>query len=177
MSSRASRRPPNVTCGAAILDSRWWCWKWRQPGLGARFWTPIVVVVENGDPSTSGRHLGWPHFRKRKWGHPRWRPEVEVPPFSTTTTMGVQKRALYYWARKSICKGQWYYVYDFSLTMTRSDEQRYTKSSIVSQIMKEICIDLNPSLRMPMALHRQVLRHRQVQWWHSLSRLCRHLNG
>ena len=27
----------------------------------------------------------------RKWGHPRWRPEAEGPPFSTTTTMGVEK--------------------------------------------------------------------------------------
>ena len=50
-------------------------------------------MVENGGPSTSGRHLGWPHFRFRKWGHPRWRPEVEGSPFSTTTTIGVQKRA------------------------------------------------------------------------------------
>ena len=76
-----SRRPPDVTCGAAILDSRWRRRKWRQPRLGAAFSIPIVVVVENGDPSASGRHLGWPHLRNRKWGHPRWRPEAEGPPF------------------------------------------------------------------------------------------------
>ena len=29
----------------------------------------------------------------RKWGHPRWRPEAEGPPFSTSTSMGVEKRA------------------------------------------------------------------------------------
>ena len=40
-SSRASRRPPDVTCGAAILDSRWERRKWRQPRLGAAFSTPI----------------------------------------------------------------------------------------------------------------------------------------
>ena len=76
-----SRRPSDVTCGAAILDSRWRRRKWRQPRLGAAFSIPIVVVVENGDPSASGRHLGWPHLRNRKWGHPRWRPEAEGPPF------------------------------------------------------------------------------------------------
>ena len=32
----------------------------------------------------------------RKWGHPRWRPEAEGPPFSTSTSMGVQKTSLYY---------------------------------------------------------------------------------
>ena len=29
--------------------------------------------------------------RKQKWGHPRWRPEAEGPPFSTSTSMGVEK--------------------------------------------------------------------------------------
>ena len=52
----------------------WWWWK-------------------NGGPSASGRHLGWPHFRFRKWGHPRWRPEAEGSPFSTTTTIGIEKAA------------------------------------------------------------------------------------
>ena len=33
----------------------------------------------------------------RKWGLPRWRPEAERPPFSTTTKMGVEKFSLYYW--------------------------------------------------------------------------------
>ena len=42
----------------------------------------------NGGPSSSGRHLEWPHFRNRKWGHPSWQPKAEGPPFSTTTTMG-----------------------------------------------------------------------------------------
>ena len=27
----------------------------------------------------------------RKWGHPRWRPEAEGPPFSSTSTIGVEK--------------------------------------------------------------------------------------
>ena len=32
-----------------------------------------------------------------KWGHPRWRPEAEGPPFSSTSTIGIEKLALYYW--------------------------------------------------------------------------------
>ena len=59
------------------LDSQ----KWRQTGHGENFSNRIVVVVENGGPSASGRHLGWPHFwvtrnqvirdggRKRKGRH------------------------------------------------------------------------------------------------------------
>ena len=30
-------------------------------------------------------------FPDRKWGHPRWRPEAEGPPFSTSTSLGVEK--------------------------------------------------------------------------------------
>ena len=62
-SSRASRRPPDIISAVAILDPRWRGRKWRHPGPGESFSTPIVVVVENGGPSASGRHLGWPHFR------------------------------------------------------------------------------------------------------------------
>ena len=91
MSSRASWRPPNVTCGAAILDSRWRRRKWRQPGLGVLFSIPIEGEVQNGDPSASGGHFGWPHLRNRKWGHPRWRPEAEGPPFCTSPSMGSKK--------------------------------------------------------------------------------------
>ena len=96
-SSRASRRPPNVTCGAAILDPRWRRRKWHQPGLGASFSIPIEGEVQNGDPSASGGHLGWPHLRNRKWGHPRWPPEAEGPPFCTSPSMGIEKLALYYY--------------------------------------------------------------------------------
>ena len=31
-----------------------------------------------------------------EWGHPRWRPEAEGPPFSTSTSMGIEKFSLYY---------------------------------------------------------------------------------
>ena len=56
-----------------------------------------VAVAQDGGPSASGRHLGWPHFRKfREWGHPRWRPEAEGPPSCATATMGVEKLSLYY---------------------------------------------------------------------------------
>ena len=62
-SSRASRRPPDVISTAAILNPRWRRRKWHQPGLGVLFSTPIAEAEENGGPSASGRHLGWPHFR------------------------------------------------------------------------------------------------------------------
>ena len=62
-SSRASRRPPYVISTVAILDQRWLRRKWCHPGPGAGFSTPIAEAEENGGPSASGRHLGWPHFR------------------------------------------------------------------------------------------------------------------
>ena len=63
-SSRASRRPPYIISTVAILDPRWLRRKWRHPGPGAGFSTPIAEAEENGGPSASGRHLGWPHLRK-----------------------------------------------------------------------------------------------------------------
>ena len=84
-SSRASRRPPDVFSTAAILDSRWWCRKWRHPEPGASFSIPIAAAAQDGGPSASGRHLGWPRTgneviqdgdRKRKGRHlappPQW---------------------------------------------------------------------------------------------------------
>ena len=83
-SSRASRRPPDVISAVAILNPRWRRRKWRHPGPGVLFWIPIAVrgakwrpfrfrspswmtseiplrcAVQNGGPSASGRHLGWP---------------------------------------------------------------------------------------------------------------------
>ena len=47
--------------------------------------------MQNGGPSASGRHLGWPHFRFRKWGHPRWPPEAEGSPFCTSPSIGIEK--------------------------------------------------------------------------------------
>ena len=63
-SSWASRRPPDVISAVAILDPRWRRRKWRHPGPGAGFSTPIAEAEENGGPSASGRHLGWPHLRE-----------------------------------------------------------------------------------------------------------------
>ena len=63
-SSRASRRPPDVISAAAILNPRWRRRKWHQPGLGVLFSIPVVAVAQNGGPSASGRHLGWPHLRE-----------------------------------------------------------------------------------------------------------------
>ena len=61
---RTSRRPPDVISTVAILDPRWRGRKWRHPGPGARFSIPIAEAEENGGPSASGRHLGWPHLRE-----------------------------------------------------------------------------------------------------------------
>ena len=96
-SSRASRRPPDVISAVAILDPRWRRRKWRHPGPGAVFSTPIAAAAQDGGPSASGRHLGWPHLRNRKWGHPRWRPEAEGPPSCAAAALGVEKTALYYY--------------------------------------------------------------------------------
>ena len=63
-SSRASRRPPDVISTIAILNPRWRRRKWHQPGLGVLFSIPVVAVAQNGGPSASGRHLGWPHLRE-----------------------------------------------------------------------------------------------------------------
>ena len=41
-------------------------------------------------------------FRNRKWGHPRWRPEVEEPPSCATTTVGIEKFSLYYFKRQRL---------------------------------------------------------------------------
>ena len=35
-----------------------------------------------------------------EWGHPRWRPEAEGPPYCASASMGIEKAALYY--------SQWY---------------------------------------------------------------------
>ena len=130
-SSRASRRPPNVTCGAAILDPRWRRRKWHQPGLGASFSIPIEGEVQNGDPSASGGHLGWPHLRNRKWGHPRWPPEAEGPPFCTSPSMGIEKLALYYSWVQPDCQlgisGMTYYKLVTDLVRSREGEILLTK--------------------------------------------------
>ena len=51
-------------------------WRWKMAAL------PLPVAIL--DDFISG---------SRKWGHPRWRPEAEGPPFSTSTSMGVETPA------------------------------------------------------------------------------------
>ena len=48
--------------------------------IGRPFRPPLRSEEQDGGPSASGGHLGWPHSRFRKWGHPRWPPEAEGPP-------------------------------------------------------------------------------------------------
>ena len=90
---RMTSRPPSQTL-FSILPS----WMRSSKTLGA-FWSP------------SDCHLWWRHLhflcfllhiaqlsahKKRKWCHPRWRSEAEVPPFSATTTIGLHKCTIYY---------------------------------------------------------------------------------
>ena len=51
-------------------------WRWKMAAL------PLPVAIL--DDLICG---------SRKWGHPRWRLEAEGPPFSTSTSMGVEKPA------------------------------------------------------------------------------------
>ena len=57
-------------------------WRWKMAAL------PLPVAI-----------LDDLICRNRKWGHPRWRPEAEGPPFSTSTSMGIEKITLYYSCR------------------------------------------------------------------------------
>ena len=64
--------PCNSSIGRVFRPPLWWWWKMAALPLPA-------AILDDLIPGT------------RKWGHPRWRPEAEGPPFSTTTTMGVEK--------------------------------------------------------------------------------------
>ena len=53
------------------------------------------------------RHIGWGHFPcgsdltgNGKWGHPRWWPEAERPPFSTIHHHRGRKTHQWFWRRK-----------------------------------------------------------------------------
>ena len=97
-SSRASRRPPDVISTIAILNLRWRRRKWRHPGPGARFSTPIEEwggkwrPLRFRSPSWvtsfvgTGNEVIQDGRRKRKGRH--------FPPHSS---MGIEKRALSYW--------------------------------------------------------------------------------
>ena len=52
-------------------------WRWRKMAA-----LPLPVAIL--DDLISG---------SRKWGHPRWRPEAEGPPFCATATIGLEKPA------------------------------------------------------------------------------------
>ena len=52
-------------------------WRWRKMAA-----LPLPVAIL--DDLISG---------SRKWGHPRWRPEAEGAPFSSTSTIGIEKLA------------------------------------------------------------------------------------
>ena len=53
---------------------------YNNSSIGRPFRPLLRSEEQDGGPSASGGHLGWPHSRFRKWGHPRWPPEAEGPP-------------------------------------------------------------------------------------------------
>ena len=95
---RTSRRPPDVISDLAILDPRWRGRKWRHPGPGARFSTPIAARGAKWRPfrfrspswmtsfAGTGNEVIQDGDRKRKGRH-----------FAPRAAMGVEKRALYYY--------------------------------------------------------------------------------
>ena len=99
-SSRASRRPPDVISTAAILNPRWRRRKWRHPGPGARFSIPVVEGGGKWRPfrfrspswvtsfAGTGNEVTQDGDRKRKGRH-----------FPPPSTIGIEKRALYYSCR------------------------------------------------------------------------------
>ena len=117
-------------------ESKYRMWLMQSPPRpGESFSTPIVVVVENGGPSASGRHLGWPH--SREWGHPRWRPEAEGPPFSTTTTMGVEKLSLYYLSSCSMRYISVPSMWSMPLLLTQRKQRKGTKRVKLSHMKNQ----------------------------------------
>ena len=90
---------PDVTCGTAILIPRWRRRKWRQPRPRVAFSTPIVEVEENGGPSASVRHLGWPHFRVPEMRSSKMAAESGRAAIFLHLHNGVEKAALYYYCR------------------------------------------------------------------------------
>ena len=106
-SSRASRRPPDVISTAAILNPRWRRRKWRHPGPGARFSIPVVEGGGKWRPfrfrspswvtsfAGTGNEVTQDGDRKRKGRH-----------FPPPSTIGIEKRALYYYSLILRC-GHW----------------------------------------------------------------------
>ena len=94
---RRSRRPPDVISDLAILDPRWRGRKWRHPGPGASFSTPIAARGAKWRPfrfrspswmtsfAGTGNEVIQDGDRKRKGRH-----------FAPRAAMGVEKLALYY---------------------------------------------------------------------------------
>ena len=101
---RTSRRPPDVISDLAILDPRWRGRKWRHPGPGARFSTPIAARGAKWRPfrfrspswmtsfAGTGNEVIQDGDRKRKGRH-----------FAPRSAMVVEKRALYYSYGRLIC--------------------------------------------------------------------------
>ena len=57
-----SYSPINLTRDCVTLENHWPIAS-LVSSIGRVFRSPLWRVEENGGPSASGRHLGWPHFR------------------------------------------------------------------------------------------------------------------
>ena len=58
-----------------------------------RFWPPSWMTSFPGPEN-------W------EWGHPRWRPEAEGPPYCASASMGTEKAALYYYCNAAQWRGR-----------------------------------------------------------------------
>ena len=84
-----SKYPVAYDSTAELVVNNWGCagvvCEVAESSFGRTNGAPLRWRWQDGGSSASGRHLGWPHFRF-PWGHflgsghPRWRPEAELPP-------------------------------------------------------------------------------------------------
>ena len=123
-SSRASRRPPDVISTAAILNPRWRRRKWRHPGPGARFSIPVVEGGGKWRPfrfrspswvtsfAGTGNEVTQDGDRKRKGRH-----------FPPPSTMGIEKRALYYSNSRDVSRITDAYLLNSVCTYSRWDKR------------------------------------------------------
>ena len=148
-SSPASRRPPDVISTIAILNPRWRRRKWRHPGPGARFsipieewggkWRPLRFRSPSWVTSFvgTGNEVIQDGRRKRKGRH--------FPPHSS---MGIEKRALYYfygpWIENQNQKCFGVYIYSGAYTYIVLKIQgiaNATKSVCKNWLIFRSCID------------------------------------
>ena len=136
---RTSRRPPDVISDLAILDPRWRGRKWRHPGPGARFSTPIAARGAKWRPfrfrspswmtsfAGTGNEVIQDGDRKRKCRH-----------FAPRAAMGVEKRALYYFCVSEMVLQICFFIL-FLLLSDHPLPSSSSSSSFISIVIKIKC--------------------------------------